>query len=83
MRRDKEDISASSLNIAVTEAAKGVIWMLEKQILNLIDQVKELREQVDKLVHQNHECEQQNQVLIGQVKDLSKRVTVVEKDVKP
>jgi FtsZ-binding cell division protein ZapB len=79
MRRDKEDISASSLNVAVTEAAKSVIGMLERQVQTLIEQVKALRLQVDELLHQKHECETQNQLLLGQVANLNQRVKHVEK----
>jgi predicted RNase H-like nuclease (RuvC/YqgF family) len=83
MRRDKEDISSSSLNVAITDAAKGVIGMLEKQVATLIEQVQALRAQVEQLINQNHECERQNQMLIGKVTDLNKRVSNVEKDTKP
>ena len=82
-RRDKEDGAGSNLNVAMTEAAKGVIGLLQDQIEKLIKKVESLEGHIQNLINENHNCRNENQVLIGRVADLSKRVTIVEKDAKP
>lgn len=82
MRRDKEDGSASGLTVAMTDATQRVIQMLEKRINELVKEVHGLRGEVQRLLMQNDDCNRQNLKLTNDMKELSKRVTVVEKDVK-
>lgn len=82
MRRDKEDGSASGLTVAMTEATKRVIGMLESRIDDLVKEVHKLRVELRQIILQNDECNTQNIRLTNEVKELTKRVTVVEKDVK-
>lgn len=82
IRRDKEDGSASGLTVAMTEATQGVIKLLEDRINALVSEVQKLRGEVHKLLTQNDECNRLNLKLTNELQDLSKRVTVVEKDVK-
>jgi peptidoglycan hydrolase CwlO-like protein len=82
MRRDKEDGSASGLTVAMTDATQNVIKLLESRINDLVKEVYKLRSEVHKLLTQNDECNRLNLKLTNELKELSKRVTVVEKDVK-
>jgi len=82
IRRDKEDGSASGLTVAMTDATQNVIKLLESRINDLVKEVYKLRSEVHKLLTQNDECNRLNLKLTNEIKELSKRVTVVEKDVK-
>lgn len=82
MRRDKEDQATSGLSVTLTTASQNVIKMLEKKINDLVIEVHKLRDEVTKLLQQNHECESKNLQLTNQISDLNKRVSVVEKEVK-
>lgn len=81
-RRDKEDGSASGLTVAMTDATKNVIQLLEKRINDLVREVHNLRGEVRKLLTQNDECNRLNLKLTNDMKELSQRITVVEKDAK-
>lgn len=82
MRRDKEDGSASSLTVAMTDATSRVIKMLENRIDDLVKEVHKLRIELQQVLTQNDDCNRQNLKLTSEVKELSKRVTVVEKETK-
>jgi len=82
MRRDKEEGSASGLTVAMTDATKQVIQLLERRINELVKEIHGLRGEVQRLLSQNDDCNRQNLKLTNEMKELAKRVTVVEKDSK-
>lgn len=82
MRRDKEDGSASGLTVSMTDATQRVIKMLEKRIDELVKEVQKLRQELQKVLQQNDECNRLNLRLTNDMEELTKRMTVVEKEAK-
>lgn len=82
MRRDQEDGSASGLTVAMTDATQRVIKMLEGRIDDLVKEVHKLRDELRQMMQQNDDCNRKNLKLTSDIKDLTKRVIVVEKDAK-